>query len=120
MIRDLAHTDFTLAHTKRRTPLRLCIFPCVMVILFCALLMQAWTGDRGLKNWLQSKEIYAQRVADLERIKNNNQDLRGRIERLQLSTLDLDYLEERARADLGMVAPDESVIFVDPTVKPTD
>ncbi len=111
MIRNLDHM---IAPKRRKTPLRYFVFPSLMVILCGVLLVQAWTGDRGLKSWLALKAETAQRHDDLASLHRQNADLRARIERLHIATLDLDYLEERARADLGMVTPNETVIFIDP------
>ncbi len=111
MIRNLDHLTGT-AHKK--TPLRQYVFASFMFALALVLLAQMWSGERGLQSWWTLKADYAQRLTDLETLQERNADLRDRIQRLRTATLDLDFLEERARADLGMVRPNESVIFIDP------
>lgn len=75
----------------------------------------AVTGRQGLLAFveLQGREqVLAQRLETLEA---ERADLADRAERLQPQTLDLDYLDERARVLLAASDPDEIVFALSET-----
>lgn len=73
--------------------------------------VNAIKGDRGFFKYLYLKNKVA--AAQLERAKyaQMKKELERKVAMLSERTLDLDYLEERARIVLNMVSDDEYVIL---------
>ena len=68
-------------------------------------------GDRGLIRWLSlTREIRAEN-ANLEAVRAQREALDLRVSDLKPDHLDPDLLDERVRATLNLVAPDEIVIM---------
>jgi cell division protein FtsB len=72
-------------------------------------------GDHGLIRWLSlTREIRAE-SANLEAVRAQRKALDLRVSELRPDHLDPDLLDERVRATLNLVAPDEIVIMQPPT-----
>ena len=68
-------------------------------------------GDHGLIRWLSlTREIRAE-AANLEAVRAQRKALDLRVSELRPDHLDPDLLDERVRATLNLVAPDEIVIM---------
>ena len=68
-------------------------------------------GEHGLIRWLSvTREIRAEN-ANLEAVRTQRQALDLRVSELKPNHLDPDLLDERVRATLNLVAPDEIVIM---------
>jgi cell division protein FtsB len=68
-------------------------------------------GDRGLMAWLRlTREIRAEN-ANLEAVRMQREALDLKVSNLKPDHLDPDLLDERVRATLNLVAPDEIVIM---------
>ena len=68
-------------------------------------------GNHGLMSWLTlTREIRAEN-ANLEAVRAQRQALDLRVSELKPDHLDPDLLDERVRATLNLVAPDEIVIM---------
>lgn len=68
-------------------------------------------GDRGFLAWLRlTREIRAEN-ANLETVRAQREALDLKISNLKPDHLDPDLLDERVRATLNLVAPDETVIM---------
>ena len=68
-------------------------------------------GDHGLIRWLSlTREIRAE-SANLEAVRAQRKALDVRVSDLKPNHLDPDLLDERVRATLNLVAPDEIVIM---------
>jgi cell division protein FtsB len=68
-------------------------------------------GDHGLIRWLSlTREIRAEN-ANLEAVRAQRKALDVRVSDLKPNHLDPDLLDERVRATLNLVAPDEIVIM---------
>ena len=68
-------------------------------------------GDRGLIRWLSlTREIRAAN-ANLEAVRAQREELDLKVSELKPDHLDPDLLDERVRATLNLVAPDEIVIM---------
>jgi cell division protein FtsB len=83
----------------------------VLVVYFALNLIQ---GDHGLMAWLQrSHQVHA---AELTLASTDEQlaRLRHRADSLKGNHLDPDLLDERTRAALNEIGPDEIVIFLPP------
>ena len=70
----------------------------------------ALTGESGLIAWMSAKHRLAALEAELAEVSAERGDLEDRAARLREETLDLDYLEERARALVGVARPDDIVV----------
>ena len=68
----------------------------------------ALTGDRGVLAWTQDKARLAELQQELSRTRAMRETLTSRANRLRTDSLDLDYLDERARALAGGRAPARS------------
>ena len=68
-------------------------------------------GDHGLMAWLRlTREIRAEN-ANLEAVRAQRKALDLRVSDLKPNHLDPDLLDERVRATLNLIAPDEIVIM---------
>jgi cell division protein FtsB len=68
-------------------------------------------GDRGFLAWLRlTREIRAEN-ANLEAVRAQREALDLKVLNLKPDHLDPDLLDERVRATLNLVAPDETVIM---------
>ncbi len=78
-----------------------------LLLLLAAVQAELWLGDGGLPQVLKLQ-------AQLEAQQKRNTDQRQAIERLAAEVEDLrqglEMVEERARADLGMIKPDEILV----------
>lgn len=86
----------------------------LMSSLIIILVVQAWSGNRGLKNLIALSHQAEIECAELETLMAQNGNLEAKIRRLQDGSLDIDFLEERAREELKLVNPQERIIFVEP------
>jgi cell division protein FtsB len=67
-------------------------------------------GDRGLFAYFRLTHDIAETQAQLDQVSAERQALELRVSRLRSNSLDPDLLEERARAVLNYVRPDEIVV----------
>jgi len=78
-----------------------------LLLLLAAVQAELWLGDGGLPQVLKLQ-------AQLEAQQKRNTEQRQAIERLAAEVEDLrqglEMVEERARADLGMIKPDEILV----------
>lgn len=79
----------------------------------------AWTGEQGLRNHIIVKAEIAETRAMLEDVRSHRLAMEDRVARLndaaEAPGVDVDYLEERARAVLRFAHPDEIVVTLDTT-----
>lgn len=77
----------------------------VLALLFCALQFRLWVSDDG---FAEASRLAAQ----IEQQRGENHRLSQRNQRLEAEVVDLrkseGAVEERARADLGLIGPDET------------
>jgi cell division protein FtsB len=100
--------------TEIRRKARLIVGPVLgttLVVYFSYHLVQ---GDRGLTAWMHLSQEIRQAQATLAQVDAEKQALDRRVGLLRPQHLDRDMLDERARATLNLVAPDERVIFTAP------
>ena len=76
-----------------------------LLAMISVLSYQALQGERGLAQQRAAKDKQLQSAQQM------NAELNARIARLSADSLDLDYLDERARIVLGLVQDDEKVVF---------
>ncbi len=75
----------------------------------CALLMDAFLGDRGLVGLVRARTEYCELTAGLARLTMENAGLREQARRLQQ---DPAMIEQIARQDLGLIRPGEILVVV--------
>ena len=73
--------------------------------------VNAIKGDRGIFRYLYLKGKVEAALQERERYAAQKKDLEHKVAMLSDQSLDLDYLEERARIVLNMVKDDEYVIL---------
>ena len=109
------------SRTVGQAPLRLRrLLPTSMLILVMGgLVFQALQGDRGLRGWQELRAKNKDRAIMLAGLEDENAETMTRVLRLSNGSLDLDFLDERARLILGFNRVDEHVFFNDaPASKP--
>ena len=83
------------------------IVPIILVVLLAYLQIQLWTGRGSLPDVNRQREALADRKEANARKAATNERLASEVNDLQQG---LEMVEERARAELGMVKPNE--VFV--------
>ena len=68
-------------------------------------------GDRGLKAWFRLNREVQAATANLESIRGQRAALDLRVSNLRPDHVDPDLLEERIRATLNLVSPDDIVVM---------
>lgn len=86
-------------------------FLLVFGILSFYFVINAIKGDRGIFRYLYLKGKVAAATQTLARYEAKKKDLEKKVAMLSEQSLDLDYLEERARIVLNMVKVGEYVIL---------
>jgi cell division protein FtsB len=94
---------------RRRS--RLIIGPITGISLVVYFSYHLVEGDRGLSAWLRLSQEIKVAQATLDQADAERGALDQRVNLLRPGHLDRDMLDERARASLNLVAPDERVIF---------
>ena len=103
------------SRTVGQAPLRLRRFlPTFMLVLVVGgLVFQALQGERGLRGWQELREKNEERADVLAGLEEENAATMTQVLRLSAGSLDLDFLDERARLVLGLSQADERVFFND-------
>ena len=70
-------------------------------------------GDRGIISYFKIKNQYSEHVNIFVDLSKKNNFLSDRIKRLKSNTLDLDFLDEKARKKLGYLESDEVLVIFD-------
>ena len=68
-------------------------------------------GDRGLKAWFRLNQEIRTATADLEAIRAQRAALDLKVSNLRPEHIDPDLLDERIRATLNLVSPDDIVVM---------
>ena len=107
------------SRTVGQAPLRLRrLLPTSMLILVMGgLVFQALQGDRGLRGRQELSAKNKERAIVLAGLEEENAETMTRALRLSNGSLDLDFLDERARLILGLSQADERVFFNDAPVQ---
>ena len=69
------------------------------------------SGSRGLLAVIELRREIAATEAELDRLVGERAALERRVERLRPESLDLDLLDERVRATLGLIHDDEVIVL---------
>ena len=70
-------------------------------------------GQRGIISYFKLKKINTIYSKELNKLEYQNIALEDKIRRLQPNTLDLDYLEERLRKNIGLLKNNEITVVFD-------
>ncbi len=81
--------------------------------LFAYFTYHAVQGDRGLLAWIKLGQRVDEARLEHDRISGQRAALENKVRLLQPGHLDADLLEERTRAMLGYVHPDDVVLGLD-------
>jgi len=84
---------------------------CLAIVYFG---YHAVEGDRGLFAWVAKSNQAAVARAEVAALRAERESLEHKVARLRPESLDLDLLDERARAVLNLSSPDEIVIIERP------
>tara|TARA_Y100000590_G_C15067965_1_gene768907 strand:+ start:106 stop:417 length:312 start_codon:yes stop_codon:yes gene_type:complete len=81
--------------------------------LFLYLMYFLINGQRGIISYFKLKKINTIYSKELNNLEYQNIALEDKIRRLQPNTLDLDYLEERLRKNIGLLKNNEITVVFD-------
>ena len=84
-----------------------------LALLLAYFAYHAFTGEQGLLTTAQRNQALAVKVAELQQLTAERQDLETRAKLLRDTSLSADLLEERARALLGYSHPKDYVIRIE-------
>lgn len=101
------------SRTVGQAPFRLrhLVSTVLLLAAIAGLSYQTVRGQRGLISW-QNLQVERQERQDyLTQLTEENQHLAARADRLRENSLDLDFLDERARLVLGLGSQDEVIVF---------
>jgi len=76
-----------------------------LIIIFCALQYRVWFGSGSAQEVWRLREETKTKAAQLQELRSRNEALKAEVEDLKRG---LDAIEERARAELGMLSKDET------------
>jgi cell division protein FtsB len=94
-----------------RIRLRFLLFPLMCLLAVSFLVVETFRGDRGIGNWMELRAKVAERSQALDQLREDNAMQLDRINRLRTETLDIDFLDELARQQLGLVHPSDRIIL---------
>jgi len=94
-----------------KSPLSLKLSVLGLVALLVLLQGRLWFSDEGWTELVRLRSSVAEQQAEIEKLQERNARLKAEVNDLKEG---FDALEERARADLGMVGPDESFFLFVP------
>ena len=91
----------------------------MLVLVMGGLVFQALQGDRGLRGWQELSNKNRELAIVLAGLEEENAETMTRVLLLSNGSIELDFLDERARLILGLSRVDERVFFNDaPVSKP--
>jgi cell division protein FtsB len=111
MIRFMTSRPSSRTIGKPPVRLRQLLPTAAMMLVIIGLTYQSLQGNRGVSGWQDLQRQRAAKQHELTALQQANDDLQQQIARLSGDTLDYDFLDERARKVLGLVGPDEVVVF---------
>jgi cell division protein FtsB len=101
-----------LIEIRRRA--RLVIGPILGISLVGYFAYHLVQGDRGLMAWMRLNQQVRDAKVTLAEVEGERATLERRVDLLRPEHLDRDMLDERARSQLNLIAPNEIVIFTSP------
>jgi cell division protein FtsB len=83
-----------------------------LFLLIIYFLLHSLNGERGVFAYFKLKKEIVQQSKLLASLQDERSSLEIKAKLLHPKTLDLDMLDEQARKDLSMIAPDEKVVIL--------
>jgi cell division protein FtsB len=83
----------------------------LLALLLLLLQYRLWLGDGGYEDLARLHKLHAEQLRENEALRARNRALAAEVEDLRAAK---DAVEERARADLGMVKEGETFIMLPP------
>ncbi len=74
----------------------------------------ALSGDQSVLKWIAYQQLETEAKLELAELTLRHDQLLTQNQMLRLESLDQDYLDERIRAKLGYVHPDDRIIMLAP------
>jgi cell division protein FtsB len=111
MIRLCFDCHMRLLHEIRQRA-RHVVLPVLGVCAFGYFAYHAIQGDRGLIAYMRLTQQIDEARVTLAKVRDERRRVEAQVALLQPAALDRDMLDERARAMLNLVRPDEVVIFI--------
>jgi cell division protein FtsB len=111
MIRFHSVDSYSTRRPFHRIRLRFWVFPLACLLVASFLIVEAYRGERGISNWMTLRDKITERDQVLQQLRADNAKQQDRIDRLRVETLDLDFLDELARTQLGLVDPSDRIIL---------
>lgn len=103
---------------RKRSFLRHLVIPAMSILVVSYFGYHAVTGDLGMRAREQIEADIARLTAERNGVIAERMALEKRVALLRAQAIDPDLLDERARAQLNMVNPDDIVIFRSSLHKP--
>jgi cell division protein FtsB len=69
-------------------------------------------GDRGFYSYLKLNRYFSELNTKLDNIETQSKKFENKVKLLDLNGLDLDYLDEIARKELGLLKPEEKCFVI--------
>ncbi len=85
----------------------------VMVLLILYFVFHALTGDRGVFAYFKLRKNLTQAEETLAQLRSERSRLEEDAKYLNPKTMNIDYLDEIARKNLGLIGQDEKVIYLE-------
>ncbi|HEV2551477.1 MAG TPA: septum formation initiator family protein [Stellaceae bacterium] len=101
-----------LRELRRRA--RLVVTPVLGVSLVAYFAYHLVQGDRGFIAWLRLNQEVREAKVTLAAVTAERETIEHRVSLLRPEHLDRDMLDERARSQLNLIGPNETVIFTAP------
>jgi cell division protein FtsB len=86
----------------------------VLVLLIAYFIFHSLSGDRGVFAYFRLKKILKEQTEIAESLTNERLQLEKTVKNLHPNSLNIDFLDELARRDLGLIGADEKVIYLNP------
>jgi cell division protein FtsB len=96
---------------KSRSRLRQIVLPLIGALTVFYFGYHAIEGERGLLAWVRLSDAVEEAGRREAALANQRAVLENRVARLKPDSLDLDLLDERARAVLNLAEPDELILY---------
>jgi cell division protein FtsB len=93
---------------------RLIIGPVLGISLVAYFAYHLVQGDRGLMAWMRLNQQVREAKTTLAAVEAERSTLERRVDLLRADHLDRDMLDERARVQLNLAGPNDTVIFAAP------
>jgi cell division protein FtsB len=102
---------FSATRYRKKTLRQRLVVPVIAIALICYFAFHALNGELGLVGKARIEHRYAELEKELAKLMAERQELERRVALLRPESLDPDMIDERARASLNVVQPQELAIL---------